>query len=395
MKNVLLVTTKYHKDVSSPWLTNELALEMKSRNLKVTVVALSWNVIDPESSQDIESGIKVHRIKLHKIFYKQHKIFTLIKTAAFPISAAYNIFKMRKEIKPDLVIFNTPCITILGLSFLCKKLFSSKNTLVLWDFFPFYLKDLGLMKGRLRFNFFKWLENKMYSSFDSIGCMSTGNKKFLLDNFDNIEPSKVYNLPIWASKRNEKLIKNKGVMEKYGLNSEVVTFIYGGAMSPVQNLDVLIDLAKRMDDSQFVFIGQGTEKERLISISSHLENVYFLDAVPRNEYEQLVAACDIGLVCLSPNLVVPSFPSKTLDYLRSSTPILAALDRGTDYGIYLENEIKAGLFSYSDDIDTLECKARQLVKSKQERLDMGVRGAMFFDNYFTVQNAAKYILDAN
>ncbi|MGR3062235.1 glycosyltransferase family 4 protein [Vibrio vulnificus] len=395
MKSVLLVTTKYHKDASNPWLTNELALEMKSRNLKVTVVALSWNVIDPESSQNIEIGIKVHRIKLHKFFYKQHKIFTLIKTAIFPISVAYNIFRIRKEIKPDLVIFNTPCITVLGLSFLCKKLFSSKNTLVLWDFFPFYLKDLGLMKGRLKFNFFKWLENKMYSSFDSIGCMSTGNKKFLLENFDNIEPSKVYNLPIWASKRNEKLIRNKGVMEKYGLNSEVVTFIYGGAMSPVQNLDVLIDLAKRMDDSQFVFIGQGTEKERLISISSHLENVYFLDAIPRNEYEQLVAACDVGLVCLSPNLVVPSFPSKTLDYLRSSTPILAALDRGTDYGIYLENEIKAGLFSYSDDIDTLECKARQLVESKQERLDMGVRGAMFFDNYFTVQNAAKYILDAN
>ncbi|WP_282064766.1 glycosyltransferase family 4 protein [Vibrio rotiferianus] len=395
MKEVLLITTKYHKDTTSPWLTNELALELKEQDLKVSVLALSWNDNDPESGQSLENGIKVYRIKLNKFLYKKNKMLTLFKTGAFPFFSALKILKVRKEIKPDLVIFNTPCITVLGLSFLCKKVFDSKTTLVLWDFFPFYLKDLGLMKGKLKFELFKWLENKMYSSFDSIGCMSKGNEKFLLDNFENIEASRVYNLPIWANERNKSLEKDKTIIASYGLNPDVVTFIYGGAMSPVQNLDVLIDLAIRMEDYQFIFIGQGSEKERLISISSNLNNVHFLDALPRNEYEKLVAACDIGLVCLSSNLAVPSFPSKTLDYLRNRTPILAALDRGTDYGVYLENEIKAGLFSYSDDIVNLERKARALVSSKQERLDMGNRGAIYFDNYFTVQSAAKSLLEAN
>lgn len=394
MKKILLVTTKYHEDIKSPWLTNELATELGKKN-NVVVIALSWNGNDPVSNEKFENGIKVYRIKLFDFFYKKIKFCTLLKTGFFPILAALKLIKLRNEFKPDLVVFNTPCITVLGLNFLCKKLFGAKITLILWDFFPFYLKDLGLMKGELKFRFFKYLENKMYSSFDSIGCMSKGNEKFLLENFDNIVESKIYNLPIWANKRNKNIAKNRHFLTKFGLDPEVVTLIYGGAMSQVQKLEVLLELATRLSKYQFIFIGNGTEKERLISISSNLKNVFFLDAIPRNEYEDLVSACDIGLVCLSPDLLVPSFPSKTLDYLRCQIPVLAALDRGTDYGYFLENEMRAGLFSYSDDLITLEAKALQLVNSEKLRLEMGERGANYFDNFFTVQSAAIALLEAN
>lgn len=395
MKEVLMVTTKYHNDVNNPWLTNDMANEFKHRDINVTVLALSWNDIDPDSSDEIENGIRVVRIKLNKFFYRKNKIFTLFKTGMFPMCAMLKLIFIRNSLRPQLVIFNTPCVTILGLSTLCKFLFSAKTTLVLWDFFPFYLKDLGLMNGNVKFQFFKWLENKMYNSFDSIGCMSEGNKKFLLENFSKIQPSRLYNLPIWARTRDNKLIKDKGILSKYGLNTELVTFIYGGAMSIVQNLDVLIELARRMSDCQFVFIGSGTEKSRLKLLSSSLCNVHFLSAIPRTEYESLVAGCDVGMVCLSPNLLVPSFPSKTLDYLRTATPILAALDRGTDYGFYLENVIQAGIFAYSDDISTLEAKARLLVSSTKMRTEMGTKGALFFDENFTVSSATDAILKVN
>src|SRR5690606_15720497 len=86
----------------------------------------------------------------------------------------------------------------------------------------------------------------------------------------------------------------------------------------------------------FLVIGDGPLREAVEAArfvnASHLR---WLPRVPRNEYLKVLSACDIALVCTVRNVDIPSFPSKTIDYLRVGLPIVAAVEATTDYGDYL------------------------------------------------------------
>lgn len=395
MKDIVLITTKYSDSRKDAWLTNELAYSVKESGYNMTVVAFSWMPGDPETKISILDGIKVIRIKIPNWLYKKNIVNTALKMFLFPFLARKYIKKHIE--KCDLLIANTPCVTVLGISKLFKKRYNAFTYLVLWDFFPFYLKDLGLIRNKLNFKFFHFLEEWMYRSFDKIGCMTEGNIKFLEANFQTIDKGKVEILPLWAKTKKVKTIDLSFVRNKFSLPVNDTIIIYGGAMSVVQELENYLELAKRFKEKKvtFVMIGTGTEKERLkrISIKEEIDNLRFIDYVPRDEYEELVGCCDIGFISLSGKLTVPSFPSKSLDYFKVSIPILASLDPVTDFGDILENKIKAGYSVVAGNIDELEKKATCLINNIQLRREMGKQGRIYYENSLTVENAKDKILN--
>lgn len=395
IKNVVLLTTKYSNEKENAWLTNELAYALAEDGVNITVVVFSWLKDDASSSFFHKDGVQVLRLKLPDLFYKTGFIGTALKTLVFPWWSRYFISK-RIE-KCDLLIANTPCITILGLSHFFKKKFNSKSYLVLWDFFPFYLRDLGKMRNKLSFYLFHYLESCMYRSFDKIGCMTQGNIKFLMKNFKNIDKNRVEILRLWTIQRPMVKINKFAVRERFGLSNSKFTAIYGGAMSIVQDLDNILDvaLAMRDDNILFLFVGKGTERGRLQekSLLLGLDNVVFIDYIPRNDYEELVASCDVGLISLSANLTVPSFPSKSIDYFKVSLPVLASLDKVTDFGKILEEEIGAGYAVRAGDVEDMVMKLRKMMNNSEERNRMGVAGREYYENYLSVGDAKDTILN--
>lgn len=389
MGDVVLLTTKYANDKKDAWLTNELAYSLRDRGDNVTVVVFSWLKNDPESSVSQLDGVNVVRLKLHKVFYNSGFLGTALKVFLFPYWARFAISKNLNSC--DLLIANTPCITLQGLSGFFKKRYGAKSYLVLWDFFPFYLKDLGVIRNKLFFGFFRFLEGQMYRSFDRIGCMTAGNIKFLLENYDGIDAGKVEVLPLWADQRAPVVVDKGVVRDKFGLPEDKIIAVYGGAMSIVQELANILDLAERSAGLNvlFLFIGRGTEKDRLESdaLKRELNNVRFLDYVPRDEYEGLVASCDIGLISLSRKLSVPSFPSKSIDYFKVSLPVLASLDLVTDFGGILQDEIKAGFAVPAGSTDLLSEKLAILASNADLREEMGGRGRLYYEKNFSVEAA--------
>lgn len=394
LKNICLLTTKYPADAASPWLTNELAYSLKKAGKNVTVVALSWMKDDPRSSCAMENGIKVVRIRLPDIFYKRLFIMTALKILVFPLFARLHV---RRHLDTcDLLIGNTPCVTIFGLTRFFRKRYSAKSFLVLWDFFPYYLKDLGVVRNKATFSVLRWLERMMYESFDQIGCMTNRNIEFLLDNYSYRSPNKVIRLPIWATIKRAPLVDKMDVKKKHGLPAEKVIAVYGGAMSIVQDLTNLLALAQSVRDSNvcFVLIGNGTERESLIEEARRrcLENVIFLNSVSRTEYEELLCACDIGLIFLSHKLTVPSFPSKSLDYFKLSLPILAGLDSFTDFGPTLTDVARAGFYARADQTDDLAGMLKCLVEDPLLRSQLGESGRKYYEVEFDVDRVRDKIL---
>lgn len=394
MKNIVLMTTKYNDNKKDAWLTNELAYSIRDSGHNMTVVVFSWMPNDPETRVDNIDGVQVVRLKLPRWIYKKNIINTALKIFVFPLLARKFIKKNIKEC--DLLIANTPCVTILGLSSLFKKKYNAYTYLVLWDFFPFYLKDLGLMRNRFNFKFFHFLEEWMYRSFDKIGCMTKGNIDFLEKNFKTIKKENMEILPLWAKTKKLNKIDRHEVRDKFGLPKDEIIIIYGGAMSVVQELENYLELAKKFrgKNVSFVMVGTGSEKEKLkeIAENDNIVNLKFIDYVPRDEYEELVGCCDIGFISLSRKLTVPSFPSKSLDYFKVAIPILASLDPITDFGDILENKIKAGYSVIAGNIDELESKTNLLINNAALRENMGNAGRKYYEDFLTVENAKNIIL---
>lgn len=396
LNNVCLLTTKYPADAASPWLTNELAYSLQKKGKNVTVIALSWLKDDPASSCAVENGVKVVRVKLPDFFYKRLLPITALKILAFPLFVRGHI---REHLKScDLLIGNTPCVTIFGLTGFFRRRFSAKSFLVLWDFFPYYLKDLNVVRNAPTFSALRWLERKMYKSFDKIGCMTNRNIEFLVENYSYRTPEKVIRLPIWATIKDRPSVDKLAVKKKHGLPIDKVIAVYGGAMSIVQDLTNLLALAEKARNLNlcFVLIGGGTERESLIREAKQrgLDNVIFLDAVSRADYEQLLSACDIGLIFLSHKLTVPSFPSKSLDYFKLSLPILAGLDSFTDFGPTLTNVARAGFYARADQTDELAGMLTRLVEDADLRSQLGENGRKYYEVEFDVDRATDKILSA-
>ncbi|WAG80599.1 glycosyltransferase family 4 protein [Metapseudomonas furukawaii] len=394
MASVVLLTTKYASEKKDAWLTNELAYSLRDQGYDVSVVVFSWLKNDPESSVAELDGINVVRLKLHKLFYTTGFIGTAFKVLVFPYWARFVVG--RNLDCCDLLIANTPCITIQGLSGYFKRRYGSKSYLVLWDFFPFYLKDLGVIRNKLFFKFFWFLEKRMYQSFDRIGCMTPGNIDFLLENYSGVERDKVEILPLWTDQKPVVSVDRCRLRQNYGLPQDKVIAVYGGAMSIVQELTNILDLAEQSMDMNvlFLFIGRGTEKKSLEDEASRrgLKNVRFLDYVPREEYEGLVASCDLGLISLSRKLSVPSFPSKSIDYFKVSLPILASLDSVTDFGSILQNEIQAGYSVVAGNTALLSERLRELVSDSDLRKKMGCSGRIYYERHLSVESARNKIL---
>ena len=172
-------------------------------------------------------------------------------------------------------------------------------------------------------------------------------------------------------------------------------------MGKPQKLENILSLAEKcleLSDVKFIFVGNGSEKERLKKITKdkNLKNIEFIDQLPREDYEKFTSACDIGLVSLDERFTVPNFPSKTTDYFKLSLPILASLDRcsAEDYGKFLEEEAKGGIFAEAGNVEDLYEKFLTLYNSKDLRKWLGNNGREYYEEHLGVDKAYKVIMNS-
>ena len=54
--------------------------------------------------------------------------------------------------------------------------------------------------------------------------------------------------------------------------------------------------------------------------------------LPKEDYDKMVGACDVGLIFLDHRFTIPNFPSRLLSYMQARVPVLAVTDPNTDIG---------------------------------------------------------------
>lgn len=293
-------------------------------------------------------------------------------------------------VKFDLVLYATPPITLSDVVEFVKNRDGAKSYLMLKDIFPQNAVDLGMMtkngiKG-IMYRYFRKEEKKLYAVSDRIGCMSPANVEYIIRENPEINRQKVEVFPNCLDPLDLRVNENtrRAIREKYNIPLEKTVFVYGGNLGKPQGIPFIIDSireASKVENAFFLIVGGGTEYGKLEAFieNEKPQNIVLMNKIPKEDYDQLVAACDVGLIYLDHRFKIPNFPSRFLSYLQAGLPVLCATDPNTDIGkIAVEHGF--GWWCESNDTDdylkTLKTCLNSDIKS------MGIKGFEYMrDNY--------------
>lgn len=399
MKNILFIFLRHSENPNDSTLTKDLSDEFFRQGNNVTVVTILEKKYKKETQIKIENGYEVLRVKTGNYFNVSNKIEKGITSLTMIPKLKKEIIKYLGEKKYDLIITHTPFISTEKLINPLKSYFKCPAHLILWDIFPQNAKDIGILKNKILFSYFKYNERKMFLAYECIWCMSEGNVNYLRENYSYLDKEKIKLLRNWARIKPNIEINKEEIRKKYGFLKNDYIAVFGGNMGKPQKLENILSLAKKCleyKNIKFLFVGNGSEKERLEKLAKekNLSNVTFINQVPREDYEKITTSCDIGLVSLDERFTVPNFPSKTTDYFKLSLPILASLDRcaAEDYGNFLQNKVKGGLFAEAGNTEGLYNQFMKLYNDESLRKTLGNNGRKYYEEYLGVDKAYETIM---
>ena len=312
------------------------------------------------------------------------------------------IKKYLDGVRFDLILYSTPPITLIGaVKYLKKKNPHASTYLLLKDIFPQNAVDIGMMsktgiKGLL-YKHFRKQEKQLYKVSDYIGCMSPANVEYILKHNPEVQHERLEVAPNSYEKQEPIILTQEerdAIRQKYNLPTCRPVFVYGGNLGKPQGISFLIkclDVNAKREDCHFLVVGNGTEFGRMENWYNEAKpkNVSLYARLPKEDYDQLVRACDVGLIFLDYRFTIPNYPSRLLPYLMEKKPIIAATDPNCDTGSIAEQN-GYGFWCPSNDVTAFTGVLDKMLQS--DLTQMGENGYQFFVNNYTVEHTYNAIM---
>lgn len=340
--NVLFLTLLDFSSIQEHGIYTDLMREFVKNNHHVCIVSPTERRKN-EATRIIKEGTtQILKLRIGNT-QKTNIIEKGISTILLEIKFKNGIKKFFGDIQFDLIIYSTPPITLLKAVAYVKKRDAAKSYLLLKDIFPQNAVDLGMLstkgiKGQI-YKYFRNKEKALYAVSDRIGCMSQANVEYVLKHNPEINPKKVEVCPNCIEVMDISLTQEERIAMrlKYNLPIAKRIFVYGGNLGKPQDIPFIIECMraeKRNDKVFFLVVGDGTEYDKLQTFvnSEKPKNVCLFKRLLRDDYDKMIAACDVGLIFLDYRFTIPNFPSRLLSYMQVGLPVLACTDQNTDIG---------------------------------------------------------------
>lgn len=398
--NILFLSLSRFDDINVRGIYSDLMREFVKRGNDVYIASPTerrfgkpTHLIDSEHCHIL----KIKTLNIQKTNIIEKGIGTLLLESQFDRA----IRKYWGNVNFDLVLYATPPITFNKVIERIKKRCGCRSYLMLKDIFPQNAVDLGMMKeGGLLHKMFRRKEERLYQISDRIGCMSPANCEYVIKHNPSVDSAKVELCPnavmpidipeLSEYDRNELLFK-------LAIPTDKTLFIYGGNLGKPQGIDFLLEVVKaneNNDTSYIIIVGSGTEYSKISHwfVEHKPKNAKLLSALPKQEYDNLIRACHVGLIYLDPRFTIPNFPSRLLSYLENRMPVLLATDMNTDMGHIAEQE-GFGFWSLNGDLDSFTSNMRLLSDNKSKIREMGLKGEQYLLSNYTVDKVVDIILN--
>ena len=405
--NVIFLTLVRITSIEERGIYQDLMRKFRDEGHMVYIVAPIERRLGLETSLIEKNGVHILNVKTLNI-QKTNVVEKGIGTLLIENQYKAAIQKYISDVKSELILYSTPPITFPKvIAYLKKKNPQAKSYLLLKDIFPQNAVDLGMMsktgpKGVL-YKFFRNKEKKLYALSDYIGCMSPANVEYVINHNPEVDPKKVEVAPNSLQlgvedeqeEKAKRSVERRSIRDKYRLPIDLPIFIYGGNLGKPQDIPFLIKCLEanaHREDCHFLVIGTGTELPKLKAwyetMGSRL-NVTVMEGLPKAEYDQLVRACDVGLIFLDYRFTIPNFPSRLLSYLENKMPVLCATDPNTDMGRIAEGN-GFGLWCESNSVEAFTAMLDKMIHS--DRKAMGEKGYEFLKKNYLVETTYNAII---
>lgn len=362
----------------------------------------SVHILSPTEGEEQvipEGNSTIYRIptgKIEKAGIVEKGINTILIESRFQRA----IRKHLSNVRFDLVLYPTPPITFVGAVEYVKKRDGAKTYLMLKDIFPQNAVDIGMMSTQgikgLLYQFFSRKERRLYQVSDFIGCMSPANAAYIRKHHPDLPSQKIGVCPncIEVVDKSVDASERQRIREKYGIPLDRTVFVYGGNLGKPQGIPFLIECLKSQRDNRDVFflvVGDGTEYNLLEQYrkEARQENFQLMQRLPKEDFDTMVGACDVGMLFLDHRFTIPNFPSRLLSYLQAKLPVLACTDPNTDVG----KVITEGGFGWWCESNSTEAFCKVVMDATRSDLaQMGQAGMEFLQNNYTAENGYQTIL---
>lgn len=340
--NVLFLTIGRMNSIDEHSIYPDLLRSFRNQGHQVYIVAANEKRNGGKTELEKGNNVQILRVRVGNIT-KCGVIEKGISTLRIEGQYIRALKKFFNNVKFDIVIYSTPPITFVKAVEFIKKRDHAKTYLLLKDIFPQNAVDIGLMqktglKGII-YRYFRKKEKKLYALSDKIGCMSQANCDFVLKHNPEIPQEKVEICPNSIEYRDLSLNETeRNVMrEKYGIPLDKKVFVYGGNLGKPQGIPFIIDCLKTQEQNEEVFfliVGDGTEFGKLQTYfdQNKPRNMKLMKRLPKEDYDRMIAACDVGMIFLDHRFTIPNFPSRLLSYMQAGLPVIACTDPNTDIG---------------------------------------------------------------
>ncbi|AIG30074.1 glycosyl transferase [Flavobacterium psychrophilum] len=335
---VLFLTLIGIHSINERGIYQDLLRKFVDQGHDVTIVTPSERRKKIATNLVVNDKVTILQVKTFNI-QKTNKIEKGIGTLAIEYQYLHAIKKHLSGYKFDLVLYSTPPITFYKVINFIKKRDNAYAYLLLKDIFPQNAVDMKMIKqGGFLHKMFVKKEKKLYKISDTIGCMSQANVDFVLKHNPEIPRDKIEVNPNSIEPKfiDYSAIEKKQIKVKYNLPLDRKILVYGGNLGKPQGLEFLLETIAKVavSDVFFLIVGDGTEYAKINQWFSNNkpQNANLIKFLPKNDYDLLLAACDIGMIFLDKNFTIPNFPSRLLSYLEMKIPVIAATDINTDIG---------------------------------------------------------------
>ncbi len=319
--------------------TSQLARAMAERGHEATILTSFPNypfgktypgyrqrLVQRERTEGVEI-VRVPMIPDHS----KSKLRRALSYLSFGFSAAILGALFTK--RPDVIWIHHPPLTTGVAGWFLARLKRVPYIYEIHDLWPESLTSTGMVpEGRLT-ETIRRVCDRLHRRAHRVVVTSSGMKRHLAA--QGLPAERIDAVPQWADesifKPTEPLPE---VARSYGLTGRF-NIVYGGNIGVAQNLDAVVEAARRLKelpDVQFVMVGAGLDLARLREVveSEGLANIRFLGQHPPEAMPSIFAHADALLLQLKADpLFEITIPSKLQTYLAMGRPLLCGVDGET------------------------------------------------------------------
>jgi colanic acid biosynthesis glycosyl transferase WcaI len=347
-----------------------------------------WHFVMKENN----GGVRVVRTWLLP-FPNRKPYERMLNYTSFCVSAAITGLFLSS---PDIVIATSPPM-LGGLSgWLLARFKRVPFVFEVRDLWPESLEAVGAGgPNSLLHRVLATIASFLYRSSDRIVVVSPAFKDYLVEQM-HVAAEKIFVVPngvetdVFDPNRAEHDFK-----KEFGLEGKVVVS-YIGTMGMAHGLEKILETAAEIQHSRpeisFLFVGEGSEKERIISIaaSKKLTNIRFVGEQPRERIPHYICASDICLVLLKKSDIFKTvIPTKMLEFMSCARPVILGVDGEARRII---EDAQAGIFIRPGSEADLTDAVVRLAEDSELRSELGRNGRRYvLQNFSRPQTAQTYL----